>query len=515
MGDRWDSVVIGSGLGGLTAAALLAKAGQRVLVLERNDGIGGAATTFDRGGRRIEASLHETTPPDSGLDPKGGIFAALGLAERVRLVPVGAFQEVRGRQVGAPFVLPHGLAATEAALVQRFPEAAEGIGRFLDRISRVREAISAFSERHDGAWWRGHAADLPRDLWTLGRDMGSSLAQVMQRDLDGAEAVKLALACNLPYYADDPERFWWMAYALAQGGYLTGGAVFIEGGSGALTAALADIVREAGGDVRTGATVTTVILDDEGEARGVRWASGQDAHDQEAEAESVLANCAPAALSGMLPARAGAELMAPFAGRRLSISLFTVTYLLDRPGRDFGISSYSTAVLPPWMDKLEDFRDAGAIMGRAPGRRMPPVVVVDYGHIQSGLGEGPAPVSVTGVDRAENWEGLDRAAYAARKQAWVQALAEWLDWEFPGFSAAVQSAEMANARTMERFLGTPGGAVYGFAPDVPEHPFRGPPMEVVSGVPRLYLASAWAGFGGFTGAMGTGALAARAVLRRA
>ena len=43
--DNYDAIVIGSGLGGLTAGALFSHAGYRVLVLERNDSFGGAATT--------------------------------------------------------------------------------------------------------------------------------------------------------------------------------------------------------------------------------------------------------------------------------------------------------------------------------------------------------------------------------------------------------------------------------------------------------------------------------------
>ena len=46
MARHFDAIVIGSGLGGLTAGALHARAGHRVLVLERNSHFGGAATVY-------------------------------------------------------------------------------------------------------------------------------------------------------------------------------------------------------------------------------------------------------------------------------------------------------------------------------------------------------------------------------------------------------------------------------------------------------------------------------------
>ena len=70
MSDSYDAIAIGSGLGGLTAAALYARAGHRVLVLERNDEFGGAATTYRHGQLTIEASLHETADLRDPLDPK-------------------------------------------------------------------------------------------------------------------------------------------------------------------------------------------------------------------------------------------------------------------------------------------------------------------------------------------------------------------------------------------------------------------------------------------------------------
>ena len=58
MVQKFDAIVVGAGLGGLTAAALLAGSGQRVLVLERNDAVGGAARVYRHGALTVEASLH-------------------------------------------------------------------------------------------------------------------------------------------------------------------------------------------------------------------------------------------------------------------------------------------------------------------------------------------------------------------------------------------------------------------------------------------------------------------------
>jgi phytoene dehydrogenase-like protein len=66
---------------------------------------------------------------------------------------------------------------------------------------------------------------------------------------------------------------------------------------------------------------------------------------------------------------------------------------------------------------------------------------------------------------------------------------------------------------MNSYLGTPGGAIYGFAPLPPEGPVRrGVDRAVATAIPGLYLASAFAGFGGFTGAIKAGDDAAARIL---
>src|SRR6476659_7339110 len=95
MARTYDAIVIGSGLGGLTAGALSARAGLRVLVLERNESFGGAATVYRHNGIAIEASLHEIDGFDED-DPKLPLWRTLGLDCDVYFLETGDLYEVRG-----------------------------------------------------------------------------------------------------------------------------------------------------------------------------------------------------------------------------------------------------------------------------------------------------------------------------------------------------------------------------------------------------------------------------------
>ena len=107
MAERYDVIVIGAGLGGLTAAALIARAGRKTLLVERNESVGGAASTYRFGDLVVEASLHETSDPLDPIDPKHAILARIGVLDAVEWVPTGLIYEVWGR-TGGPTIYPAG-----------------------------------------------------------------------------------------------------------------------------------------------------------------------------------------------------------------------------------------------------------------------------------------------------------------------------------------------------------------------------------------------------------------------
>ena len=511
MARKFDAIVIGSGLGGLTAGALYARTGRHVLVLERNDSFGGAATVYQHNGLAIEASLHEMDGLDEA-DAKTPLLHSLGLDRTLPFVDVGDLYQVRGPLIGAPFALPHGGDAAYAALSARFPRHADALRGYLQRIAAVREAVRYAGQHQDNpSWWLHHAPEAIRSVWPLIREGHATVGEILGGLFGADEPVKVALAANLGYYHDDPDRMSFLRYAIPQASYLAGGGHYVRGGSAALTSRLVALIREAGGTVEPGREVDTLLVNLTG-ISGVRHrkTGGEDLEFDYAPV--VFGNAAPHRLAEMLPKDARDKFFAPYARRPSSISLWTLSIGLRRPAAEFGVRHYSTFILPAWMTALSGLRETSAIMAEPEGKRLPPYVFVDYHHIDSGLNEtGPYLGSFCGIDRLENWHALNAYEKSQRKERWMDRLIADLDREFPGIASAVVHREMATAETLAHYLNTPGGAVYGFAPEGgAADVFRFSPRTHVEG---LWLASAYTFGGGFTGAMLGGAEAARQAIK--
>ena len=465
---RYDVVVIGAGLGGLTAGAILARAGRKVLVIERSNSVGGAASSYKSGELFVEGSLHETSDPHDPRDPKHAVLTRAGVIDAVKWIASGAFYEARGGPLERPFVMPDNFDAARRALAERFPQARAGIDRLLGDMERIALAMGEISQGQEAPTdsSEGFLARLQR-IPAVGNDWKLSLSQKLDCIFGDNEAVKCALAANLCYFHDDPSTLWWIHFAMAQGSYLQSGGRFIQGGSQRLSSALARAIKTAGGEVLVRRIVSSITLDSQGAAGTVTHTARDGSDARAVDGARIVSNAAPEAIAPLLPAAAADRLAQDYAQQTPSISLFALTLGLSKPPREFGVSAYSTQVLPRDMHRLSDFAQGAGLMAGEPGTRMPPMSIVDFSAIDSGVAGPPHVLSIFGPDRLSNWDGRDVDAYRDKRGRWQEAIVNYLAAYYPGLAEAVVASSFNTALSVRQYLNAPHGAVYGFAPSPP------------------------------------------------
>ncbi|WP_276258796.1 phytoene desaturase family protein [Haloglomus litoreum] len=507
-GDRYDTVVVGAGLGGLTAGATLARAGRDVLVLERHSVPGGCATTFQRMDFEFEVSLHEIEGLDEH-DIKRELFDSLGLLEELNFEPVPEFYRYsRGDQ---ELVVPHGREAAIERLTSEFPHEEAGIRRFFEVIMSIRESMSRFPL--SGSLPLRRLLTFPLGNWTFLRYRTTTLGAFLD-DIIEDEELKLVLTANLGYYHDDPYSMSLPFFAAAQGGYFAGGGYYVTGGSQTLSDHLAAEIEAHGGTVRMGRLVTDLVVED-GEIAAVRHERSRPGttettgrERQTTPTEAVVANAAiPLVADELLPERYGRQLADRIEDWEVAPSLTTLYLGFETPPCDLGCEQYSTVLQHP---ETETLADAAEGRDSSYGRRT--LNFVDYSQVDTGLtDDGKAVGAVSTVDYLDSWTGLTDAEYRRKKVHVRDVLLRRLGDQYPRLPDVVEHAELATPKTIHRYTLNPGGSAYGFAQTPGQSLLN---RRIETPVPNLRFASAW-GFpgGGFTGAMASGYRAATALLQ--
>ena len=476
---KYDVIVIGAGLGGLTAGAKLAREGMKVLVIEQHSQPGGCATSFRRGDFTLEVGLHEMDGPGS-RDTKNRIFSELDVTGNVEFIHVPEFYRfIRG---DLAVTIPHDPQLAAARLTEMFPEEKEGIAKYFDQLLSPKKKPAGETEPD--------------------KSVGSFLDSIISND-----DLKLILLGNLGYFHDDPYSLSLIYYSVAEGSYYTNGASFIKGGSQRLSDHLAGYIRSHGGEVLLNHVVTGVTVE-AGRATGVtfRKRGGKSQNPEEATADEIVANCSIPALADMLPPEQGALLREEYSGLNTGASLLTVYFGFDRPLKELGHSYYSAFI---YDRSVRSQADIAANNRDDFSRRS--FTFVDYGQVDSGLApEGKSVGAICCIDYLADWEDLGSEEYKLKKEYVAQTFIDRLGEVIPGIRDIIGYYEVGTPVTVKRYTLNPGGAVYGFA----QNPGR-KVLDSFAPVENLHFASAWGRTGGgFSGAICGGYLSAFNLVRK-
>ena len=474
---KYEIIIIGSGLGGLTAGAKLAKEGRKVLLIEQHNRPGGCATTFKRGDFTLEVGLHEMDGPSPG-DMKTRIFNDLDVFNNVDFIPVPEFYRFINDRYRV--TIPHDPALAAERLSALFPNESSGIKAYFDQILNPKKK--------------------PGENQKPDISVGEFLDSIITND-----DLKLILLGNLGYFHDDPYSLSLAYYSVAQGRYFSGGASFIRGGSQKLSDYLAGYIRDHGGEVLLNHIVTEIKMQDS-KVTGVKFMKKNDGESFESYADEIIANNAIPSVADLLPSPAGRSLHNEVGDMKIGASLLTVYFGFSKPLRELGHNFYSSFIYNSNVKSPKDI-----LRNNREDFSKRSFTFIDYGQIDSGLApEGRDVGAICCIDYLSDWEGLDKKEYESGKGKVADIFRERLENLVPGIGSVIEYIEVGTPLTVKRYTMNPGGAVYGFA----QNPSR-KSSDSLKQPENLHFASAWGKTGGgFSGAIFGGYLCAFNILRK-
>jgi phytoene dehydrogenase-like protein len=516
MNSTHDIVIVGGGHNGLTAAAYLALAGRSVLVLERDEHVGGAAVSA-LAFTGVDARLSRYSYLVSLLPAR--IIDELGLSIELARRRYSSYTPDPSNPVHGLLVDSGDPDATRASF-DRIDAGgdAEPWAELGDDLARL--ALALFPTVCEPLPTRSEARRLLGDdaLWSelIDRPLGEMLTRRFGNDLVRGVVATDGLIGTFTSVHDsslDANRCF-LYHSIGNG---TGDWDVPIGGMGAVTGELERVARQAGADIRTGADVTGITPDGT-----VRYRRG--GREETASGGHVLANVAPWVLAGLLGERRPETAKPEGAQVKVNLLLSRLPRLLDplvSPTAAFG----GTFHINETLSQLETAFDE-ATAGRVPGTLACEIYchsLTDPSILSPELAaSGAHTLTVFGLHTPDRLTRRDNTASRAELQAAVlrslnSVLAEPIEDLIMRDAAGAPCIETKTTADLEAALNLPGGDIFHgllswpFLEDDAPRDTAAQRWGVATGHPRILLCGAGARRGGGVSGIG-GHNAAMAVL---
>jgi all-trans-retinol 13,14-reductase len=501
----WDVIVIGSGIGGLAAAAALSKRGKRVLTLEQHSVAGGQTQTFRRGAWQFATGVHYLggVGPQAGRDGQFGRLLTWLSDGALQFVPCANPYDIV-HLPGFEFGIPHPEAAYHAALLARFPGEQVAIEHWFQASGHARKAAFTLMVLHGLPSWVAAGLRLLRGEQTQAwaqHTLADELARIAHPQL------RAVLGARWGDYGAAPATAPFVEHVLVTGSY-DAGAFYPVGGPSRFAQTLLPGVLAAGGECRLCADVRRILVEG-GRVAGVEVL--RDGVTSIERARHVISDMGAANTVASL-----AEGAAPAwceEVRALSPGLgFVALYI----GLEGDIAAAGASSANHWIYEQDD---VGRVW-RQPADEDAPGLFVSFPSLKDPACQGPPTAEVLAlVDSAAfaPWMNLNQEptkhaegdAYAAFKDLAAARLMAQFERHFPALAPMVRFHEAATPRTQLHFARTGGGSMYGL--EMTGDRMGSTAFNVRTPIPGLLLAGQDVAGPGVQAAFMAGLMAAAAV----
>ncbi|XP_060795431.1 inactive all-trans-retinol 13,14-reductase isoform X2 [Neoarius graeffei] len=287
--ENLDAIVIGSGIGGMTVAATLAKLGKRVLVLEQHDKAGGCCHTFTEKGFEFEAGLHyigqihENSLIKIVMDQiTEGQLQFVELDKHFDTIVIGSGEKSR------KYTIYSGKTQMMEHLKEQFPDDTKAIEEFFKIMKISARKIPLLAMLKLIPQWvalfllKSGIGDLCSSIFRLVSTNATALAESLTSNKD------LHIIFNYFFYGVPPKESSCIVNAVMLHHYKRG-AYYPKGGSSEIPFHITKVIQKFGGRVLVRAPVNRILVDNKGAAYGVTVEKGQE--DVEVRAPVIISNC--------------------------------------------------------------------------------------------------------------------------------------------------------------------------------------------------------------------------------